>query len=119
MVVETVAGIIAIFISDLVIRIIVLTFVVGVPDVSFINLNLLGLILAVADINVVDLIDPSSVDLLLGQDMWFKVQSLSHGCFQHQGHFLVEPPLHFITKLSIQRVDSGDTGSVIIDFLNQ
>ena len=65
----------------LVIRIIILTFVVGIPDICFINLNLL-VVITVADINVVDLIDFSGVGLLFCEYSWFKVDSSLEGCLK-------------------------------------
>ena len=64
------------FVSILIIRVIVLTFVVGVPNMSLINLKFF---IILADINLVDLIYPPGIDGLLGKDVRFKICGFLEG----------------------------------------
>ena len=57
----------------LVIRVIILTFVICIPNVCFIYFYF---ILTWCDIYVVDIMDFPSIDALFGDDAWFKICSL-------------------------------------------
>ena len=70
---EAVAGIIAITIVPvfiLIVRVIILTFVIRLSYVGFIDLEIL---IIVSDVNLVDLVHPSCIDGLLGEDVGLKI----------------------------------------------
>ena len=68
-----VAGIIVITVVSvfvLIVRIIILTFIIRIPCVGFIDLEIL---IIVGDINLVNLVHPSCIDGLLGEDVGLKI----------------------------------------------
>ena len=69
--------IIIIFVSILVIWVIILTLVIWVPNVSFIDLEV---IITEADINLVDLVHPSHINGLLCKDVGLKIRGFLKGC---------------------------------------
>ena len=75
-----VAGIIVITVVSvfiLIVGIIVLTFIIGVSYVSFIDLKIL---IKVGDINLVNLIHPSCIDGLLSEDAELIICGFLKGC---------------------------------------
>ena len=61
----------------LVIKVIILTFVVWIPNVCFIYFYL---ILTWCDIDVVDIMDSPFIAALFGDDTWFKIRGLLECC---------------------------------------
>ena len=74
-----IAGIIvnSVLVSILVVWITILTFVIWVSDVSFIDLKL---IITGADINLVDLVHPSCIDGLFCKDAGLKIHGFLKSC---------------------------------------
>ena len=85
--------IIVIFASVLIISVIVLTFVIGISSMSLVNFQFF---IAWADVNLVNLVHPLSIDSLIGEDVRFKIHSFLKGCLQKFRYVLVEPAFHLV-----------------------